>query len=553
MDKNKSNQGELKDVLNDLEQVKIRLAKVEKSLEKQKKNKIQTSEKTKQPETEFELNLPFQSKGSIEFRLGEYGMAWLGNIVLLFGITFLVQYLQNAGNLIISMLVGFISVFLIYAGSFLTRTSYSYLSKLLEYNGHLLLYYFTLRLHFFQDEPIIGNKIVGIIVLMLVLVNLLYISFRKKSQLLAGIILLMILVSGVISNSTQFFAGITAITALVAIIFYYRFGWVKLVFIFIFLTYLAHITWLLNNPFIGNNPEFIESPGTGYFFLIATGFIFSLLALIPKKENISKEFIITSVIWNGLGFTFILILTIVTYFSKNYVSIFAVITVFCIAYAFILQSRSHVKITASMYALYGFLAMSVSFHGIYGLPQAYMLLSIQSLLVVSMALWFRSRFIVIMNTVLFIVLLIFYLKDSSNLNTTNFSFILIAFITARIINWKKERLNIQTEYVRNLYLISGLIMMLIALHHAIPESYITVSWMVAAIFLFLLSLLIKNVKYRWLAITTMIITGIKLIIIDMSNIDIGYRVLVFLFLAIISITVSIFYTRYLQKKRKLNE
>ena len=31
----------------------------------------------------------------LESGFGEYGLAWIGNIVLLFGITFLMQYIQN--------------------------------------------------------------------------------------------------------------------------------------------------------------------------------------------------------------------------------------------------------------------------------------------------------------------------------------------------------------------------------------------------------------------------------------------------------------------------
>ena len=167
-----------------------------------------------------------------------------------------------------------------------------------------------------------------------------------------------------------------------------------------------------------------------------------------------------------------------------------------------------------------------------------------------MALWFRSRFMVIMNTLLFLLLLIFYLTEPVSFNQTNFSFMLVAFVSARVINWKKDRLNIKTEFVRNIYLLSGLIITLIAFHHISPPSYITASWIFAAVIFFLLSLLIKNIKYRWLAIATMVASAIRLIFIDMSSINIGYRVLIFMGLAIISITISILYTKYLTKKMK---
>lgn len=104
--------------------------------------------------------------------------------------------------------------------------------------------------------------------------------------------------------------------------------------------------------------------------------------------------------------------------------------------------------------------------------------------------------------------------------------------------------------VRNLYLVEGLIMTLVACYFTFSKTFITVSWIGAAILFFAMSSLIKNIKYRWLAIITIIAASVKLIFFDMSKIDIGYRVLVFLLLAIISITVSILYTRYYTHKKE---
>lgn len=535
----------------EIKQIKKRINYIEASLElhKMKMSRLINSADDKDDE-DFDLVLSPKSNESIEFTIGEYGMAWLGNIVLLFGISFLVQYLQNSGHQIISVIIGFGSVAGIYLGSYFTRTSYSYLSKLFAYNGHILLFYIAVRLHFIHSDALIKNDFLGVLVLFITVSVLFYLAYRRISQTMSGMVLLMILVSGIISNSPQLMSASSFIVAFLTMLLYYKRGWLKLVFIFIFLVYLCHLNWLLNNPLHGQIPAFIESPGSAYIFIIASGFAFSLLALIPKKDNSSNDFIITSIVWNGLGFSSILILVSVIYLKANYVPVYSVIAFVCIAYSIILQKFSFLKITASMYALYGFLAMSVAFYGILFLPKVYMLFAVQSLLVVTMALWFRSRFIVVMNTILFVILLFFYLTDETSLNSINFSFMLVAFVTARIINWKKERLNIKTEFIRNLYLVAGLLMTLIAIYKAVPPSYITVTWIFAAILFFLISRLINNVKYRWLAIGMIVISGIKLIFVDMSDIDIGFRVLVFMLLAIISLTVSILYTKYLIKKNE---
>jgi hypothetical protein len=551
MQNEKSDFTELEILRKELHTLNERLARVEVSLEKMQNEGFQPGKKQIiNPEEDFEVNLPFQSKDSFEFSVGEYGMAWIGNIILLFGIIFLIGYLQNTGNPILSIAVGFIAVAGLYVSSFYTLSSYSLLSKLFAYNGHLLLFYIALRLHYFQENPLVKSEPIGFSLIIIVTLILLYQSIRKHSQLMAGLVLLMMVAAGIISKSVLVTSIMATAVSAIAIVFYYRFGWLKLAFTFIFIIYLSHLNWLLNNPVMGNNPEFIPSPGMGYFYFIATGFIFSMIALIPKKEQISEEFIIASVIWNGLGFTFILALIIFAYFLNNYVPLFVSITLFCLLYSIILKLRSSVKITASMYVLYGFLALSVAIFGIAGLPKSYMFFAFQSLMVVAIALWFQSRFMVVMNTFLFLFFMIIYLKEPVWTNGTNFTFMLVALISARVINWKKERLKIKTEFVRNLYLVSGFVMTLVAFYHAFPATYITASWIIAAILFFLLSVVIKNIKYRWLAIAAMVASAIRLVFVDMSNINIGYRVLVFLSLAVISISLSVVYTKYFIRKRK---
>lgn len=498
----------------------------------------------------FEFGPSSKSERSIEYSIGEYGMAWLGNVVLLFGVTFLVQYLQQGGNAFIATLIGFFAVALIYGGAYLARNTFSYLARLFNYNGHLLLFYMTLRLHFLETEPMIKSQVVGLILVLSVLAALFYIAWRRQSQVMSGLVFLMILTTAVIGNSISILAGLTTIATLLTVILYYRMGWLKLVFLFIFLGYLAHLEWLINNPIMTHVLGLPKPPGITFVYLIITGILFSLLAIIPKKESISKEFLITAIIWNGILFTGLLALSTVLFYTENYVLLYSSIAVFCLIYSVILQSHAEIKLFASMYALYGFLAMSVAFYGIFLLPKAYALFAIQSLLVVSMALWFRSRFIVVMNTILFLLLMLFYMLDTVDSSATNFSFMLVAFLTARVINWKKERLKIKTELMRNLYLVAGFAMTLIAFYHAVPNAYITASWIFAAILFFLTSLLLKNIKYRWLAIASMVASAIKLVFVDMSNIDIGYRVLLFLGLAIISITASILYTKYYKQKKE---
>jgi uncharacterized membrane protein len=93
-------------------------------------------------------------------------------------------------------------------------------------------------------------------------------------------------------------------------------------------------------------------------------------------------------------------------------------------------------------------------------------------------------------------------------------------------------------------------MVLFALFHAVPGHFVTLSWTMAALLYFLLSFILKNVKYRYMALGTMICTAFYLFIIDLARIEIVYRVLALLFLAAISIVISMYYTNRIKKPDK---
>ena len=90
-----------------------------------------------------------------------------------------------------------------------------------------------------------------------------------------------------------------------------------------------------------------------------------------------------------------------------------------------------------------------------------------------------------MNTFLFIGLIIFYLKTTVLIDGVNISFSLAALLTARILNWKQDQLNIKTDILRNIYLIIGIVMVLITLYHLMPAKFIALSWISVAVIFFM--------------------------------------------------------------------
>ncbi len=454
---------------------------------------------------------------AIESKFGEFGLAWLGNLVLLFGIIFLVQYFQKSGLRLMAPVLGYVSVIGLFSISWYLRNSHRNMASIFSLNGYILLYVVTLKLHYFTKEPVISNEIAGLILVMIVTLFQGIMAIRRGSQGLAALAFIMAAVTTIVSDSTHIMLPLTVIIAGTAAYLMYRYSWWRLLIFSIFLVYFINLVWFLHNPFMGHPIGILKIHDFGFIYLFIAAAIYSSIALIKERETFSGNKALVAIILNGLGFSLLVALFVVSFFKTDYIYLFASIALFCMVYSVILQSRSSWKVMASLYALYGFVALSVMVFGIYGFPKAYFLLSIQSLLVVSMALWFRSRVIVVLNTGLFLILLFTYLSTSHSVNSVNISFALVALITARTLNWKKQLLMIKTELLRNTNLITGFFMVLYALYRLVPGPYVTVSWTAAAILYFVLSFAMHNKKYRYLALATMLATALYLFIVDLAS------------------------------------
>jgi len=531
---------QLKGKIADLEERMIRLE------ERSDTPVVESTDRFQEPQSDGNAVIKEKqpAKGdAMESRIGEYGMAWMGNIVLLFGILFLTQYLQNNDQSVFSLLFGFASVILVYLIGYFTRNSLSYMSRLFSYNGHLLLYIQVMRISLFKESMVINNPFLGHTLVLVVLAGLIYLAYKKNSQLLTVLVWIMMGITSIISGHTHFMLSLTAGIAGTAILFAIKKEWWTALIISIFFVYSIILVWILGNPFINGALEIRTEHQMGHVYVYTLAIAYSFLAILPKSGQIRQKQLQPSIVLNGIGFSLIITMAVLAFFTENYYLYFGLIAAFCILYSIWLQIRGVWKSIAAMYALYSFVALSICIAGIFRFPLAFLLLSIQSLLVVIVALWFRSRFMVIMNTIMFASLLIAYFITGEKIHGINFSFALVALLMARILNWRKQRLEIRTELIRNIFLFSGAIMVLFSLHEAVPPNFVTLSWTLSAVVFFILSVVIRNMKYRWLSIVTMVIAVFYLFIVDLSNISLGYRIIALMFIAAISLGISIFYSK----------
>jgi len=537
-------------ILKELKSLDRRMSKIEESLEGSEYFLFKARHAS-HDESEAELSPQRKDIAEVdeelESKFGEYVLPWLGNIVLLFGLAFLMQYFSQKGAAMTASIIGYAAVAGVFVLARFIRKSYTYLSYMFQLTGHLLLYYITFRLFFFSAPPLIASKAIVLFILLLLIGLQVYSALRQKSEMSVGIAIILACATAMFSDITHFMMPLLTLTAGFSVYLMFRYYWWRSLLLATVLVYLVVLLWLAGNPLIGHPLMIINDHQNTIVYLFLMAAVFSLIALLPNKGLPEENVIIPSIMLNGLFFTSVMALYVLSFYRDNFGIIFTPVSVFCLAFAVLLKRKSAWDYATAFYALYAFMAISVTFYGFYHFPKVYFLLALQSLLVVSIALWFKSKIIVVMNAVLFVVLLFAYLAGPDRLSGINFAFAFVALVTARVLNLQKSRLEIHSEMLRNTYLLTAFFMLLYALYHAVPGPYVTLSWMLAAVLYFALSILIRNVKYRYLAMATMVATAFYLFLVDLAKVELVYRIVAFLFLAIISIGVSVYYVRRMKK------
>ena len=540
----------ISELLEKVNSLEIRIGRIEEQLNAAVQGMGTIRSERNRPEqddhTEFEERVV--DKSLIESNIFEYGMTWFGSLVLLCGICFLSNFAKNYMNGTLASLVGYLAVAGVFFLAWYIRNSYSHLSFMLNLCAHLLVYYITLRLYFFTGNPVIPVKGIVVALLLVTIAIQCYSAIKRNSELMAVVAILLTFATALFTDKTGVTLPLMILTSAFSVFFLIRYGWWRLMLTSMIFVYLSQIIWLLNNPIMGHVFGTPSVDSYNLVSLFACGLIYSLIPMIKQKGKFPDSVYSTTILVNGISFTVVLSLVILSCYLNSYVWIFVVISLLCLFYSIVLKYRIKRIFDPAFYAIYSFMALSVAVYGYSKLPDAYWLLALQSLLVLSWALWFRSKIIVVMNTILFSGILGIYLAFYPSVDKVNLAFVITAFISARIINWKKERLTLQTEMIRNTYLIALFFIMLFALYHLVPPQYVALSWTAAAVFYFIISLILKLIKYRWMAIATVLATGFYLFFVDLSHLETGYRVLAFLFLAVISLGASMYFTKKVRKK-----
>lgn len=537
---------ELKKILALLRRLENRVTRIEEHIGIRAAIESKLEEGIERPESEIETN---GKQGALEeisweFKIGQYWLAHLGTAVLLMGLAFFISYpFKNISPVLVSLL-GYLAVVGLFSLSRFWQKTYQYLSRILFGSGLVLLYFATLRLHFFSNNPIIPSKAVGLAVVVAVLALCLYLATKRQSQILAGVTLFLCYSTSLISQTSHFALTLITVSSVASVYVLIRYNWETVALLSVLMAYLAHLLWLLNNPLLGNPIQAVSEHHNNLIYLFLYGAIFAGANLFRNKSSYSEIFESLIAILNGLGFYVMSFLVVVTFFRSQFSLMNLLISIFCISLATLYWIRHQSRYSSAIYACFGYMVLSIAIFAQFKSPDYFIWLGWQSLLVITTAIWFRSRIIIVVNILIYLGIFLGYLRLAPSNDFVNLSYAFVALTSARVLNWKKERLELKTDMIRNAYLASAFVIVLYGLYHAVPSNYVSLSWLGAALFYFGMSLALKNIKYRWMAILTIFAMIIHVFLIDMARLDPGFRIVLFLAVGVVLLVVSLIYTKH---------
>ncbi len=484
---------------------------------------------------------------ALELQLGQNWFAKAGIVGLALGIAFLLTLPYNGLPAFLPSVLGYVLVGGIFFFSYTWRDSFQQVSRYLLGGGLLLLYFTTLRLSYFSTSPALNSTGLEDGFLLLVVAFCFLVAARRESVYLASISVALGCLTALLGDSSPFVLGVLTILAVVTSLMSVRYRWNALLALGICCIFLTHLLWTANNPLLGHPLQFGLSPQPHLLFVLFYATVFASAIMMRGKELPENAPFITNSFLNGLlGFGVFLISTLVgTSFTIAIWNLLASAVFLALSIIYWIRRKS--VYATFIYEMIGYAALSVSIIAQFPMPDFFVWLCWQSVLVVTTAVWFRSRFIIVANFIIYLTIFIAYLATAASVGLVSVSFGIAALISARILNWQRDRLVLRTELMRNAYLASALLFLPYALYHSVPARFVSVSWLVLALFYYVAGRILKSRKYRWMALLTMSLTILYVFIVDLTAVDPAVRIVSFLVLGTALLTISMFYSR---KRRK---
>ncbi len=488
----------------------------------------------------------------LEFVVGQNWLASVGVLVLTFGIGFaLLLPLAGLPPFVPSLTGGVVALVLL-ALAFRWHTTFELVAGYFRGAGMALLYFSVLRLFFFGAEHVLSVEgVAGRLLLLAIVAANIAIALHRQAAWLTALALFTGFVSVVaIGTPAVVFVGVTLLLAVGAWAAVTR-GWPWLQLFLIPAGYIAQLLWLINRPWQGRSVALASGPAASMYVVLAFVIINAMASLLRYDRDEESLATIFAVLLNcGMGYLLFVLATMggaPAQFGPAHLA--ATVVFLGLAIAFWKRVRS--QITTFFYAMTAYLALSVALAKLVPVPALFVWLSAESLLVVATALWFRSKLIVIGNFFVFLGIVAAYMVVAVKAESgISIGLGVVALLTARILRWQQERLDLRTELMRDAYLASGFVIFPYATYHLVANAWVPVSWVAVAVAYYVMNLVVRSPKYRWMGHLTLLLTAFYMIVVGIFQLGPAYRIASFLVLGTVLLIVSLIFTMVRARRRE---
>jgi hypothetical protein len=509
----------------------------------------QLNYQTEVPGVSGSAALSDRNEDELEFRIGQYWLPKLGIFVFIVGVIFFLTLPFEGLGAAVPSFIGYATALAILAISHFSRKNFAELTPYFIGGSAMIAYLATLRLFFFGSETVIDSWVLEFLGLFFVVSTTLWYALKNDSVYLASMGIFLAYFTALTIGEPYVLLTALLISTAAAVKIYLHKNWEGFLVFSIIIAFLAHATWFMTNPFFTPGIETMKGSDINLLFILGYIALFSG-GILYRKDNASEEFmnILASLLNSAFGYGLFLIITLINPTSNFGIMHLLAASVFlAVAVMFWVKEKS--QYSTFIYAMTGYASLSVAIIFEFNQPLNLILLCWQSILVLSTAVWFKSRFIIVANFMIFLMVLAAYLFTYWTLQTEAISFGLTALISARILNWQKNNLELKTEVLRNSYLITALFWIPYLFYCVLPSIYVGFSLLALALAYFGMGKLIRNLKYRWMAVMTLLITVFYLMIFGITNPDISYKITSFLLAGIILIITSAAYNKISQTNK----
>ena len=486
--------------------------------------------------------LPLRGGGELELAVGQNLFAKVGIVVLAIGVGLALSLPWQGLPPVLPSGIGWALAGGLFLLARWLEHSLPLIGRYFRGAGMALLFFATLRLCYFGGHPVLAPaSLAGASALALAVAVNLGIACWRQSWNLTGLAMLSGYAAALAVGTPWFVFGMVTALTLAAGWIARKNDWPWLVVFATPWTFVTYLLWALGNPVVGNRPEVVAAPLAGVCLLLVWMALHAL-AMSVRRDR-AKEGPVAQVgsILNCGGYGLFLLHTLIRHGeSFTAANVAASLVLLGIAVLFWVHERS--RFATFVYAMTGYAALSVALIKASGVPNMFVWLAAQSLVVVTTAVWFRSRFIIVANFLIYLAVVACYMVLVEQETGISLVFGLVALTSARILKWQKDRLELKTELMRNAYLTSAFIVFPYALFHLVPRAWVALSWVGIALFYYLMNLLTKARKYRWLGHNTLLLTVVYILVMGIGKQQGTQRIVSFLVLGTVLLVVSLAFT-----------